>query len=129
MMKKTLLLLAILIMTACLPNVNDPNESLDSGIEVQVLIGPMCPVVQIGTDCPDQPYQASLTIIDSKGREVIQFETDEQGRYKAHLEPGQYTLRPESPEGTVLPRAGEQSFTVEAHQLTRIVVNYDSGIR
>jgi len=128
-MKTTMVLLAILFMTACSPNTNDPSESLDSGIEVQVLIGPMCPVVQIGTDCPDQPYQAALTIINSSGQEVMQFETDELGRYKAYLEPGQYTLHPESPEGAVLPRAGEQSFTVEAHQFTRIVVNYDSGIR
>lgn len=128
-MKKTLVLFAILFMTACSPNTNDPYEPLDSGIEVQVLIGPMCPVVQIGTDCPDQPYQAAVTIINSKGQEVTQFETDEMGRYKAYLEPGQYTIRPETPKGMPLPFANEQGFVVEAEKFTRIVVNYDSGIR
>jgi hypothetical protein len=85
--------------------------------------------MQIGTDCPDQPYQATLTVLDSKGSEVIQFETDEQGRYKAPLEPGQYTIRPETPEGMSLPFADEQGFMVETERFTRIVVQYDSGIR
>ena len=35
---------------------------LTSGIEGQVLIGPMCPVVQAGTPCPDKPYQATIVL-------------------------------------------------------------------
>lgn len=128
-MRKNILLIVLLALTACAPRASDRTESLRSGIEVQVLIGPMCPVMQIGTDCPDQPYQATLTVLDSKGSEVIQFETDEQGRYKAHLEPGQYTIRPETPEEMSLPFADEQSFMVETEKFTRLVVQYDSGIR
>jgi len=87
----------------------------------------MCPVVQIGQECPDQPYQAVLTVLSPDGREIVQVQTDEQGRYKIPLPPGDYILHPESP--NVMPFASEQSFTVEAGKFTRMDVNYDSGIR
>ncbi len=35
---------------------------LTSGIEGQVLIGPMCPVLREGTPCPDQPSQATIAL-------------------------------------------------------------------
>jgi len=99
----------------------------DSGIEGQVFVGPMCPVVQQGQACPDQPYQATLTVNSSNGGKIVQFQTDGAGRFKVPLAPGQYILHPETPTG--LPFAGEQSFFVEAGKYTQIVVRYDSGIR
>ena len=99
----------------------------DSGVEGQVFIGPTCPVVQVGQDCSDKPYQASLIVNSPNGRKIVQVQTDEQGRFKIPLAPGEYILHPESP--NVMPFAGEQPFVVEAGQFTRIIVNYDSGIR
>ena len=99
----------------------------DSGIEGQVLIGPMCPVVQVGQECPDQPYQATLTVNSPNGGKIVQVQVDAQGRFKIPLAPGDYILHPESPNG--IPSASEQSFRVEAGRFTQIVVNYDSGIR
>lgn len=123
-MKNRLLLgLLILLLTACTPS---PTPT-DSGIEGQVFIGPMCPVVQEGQECADQPYQALLTVLSPDGREIVQVQTDEQGRFKIPLAPGEYILRPESPD--VLPFASEQPFVVEAGRFTQITVTYDSGIR
>lgn len=99
----------------------------DSGIEGQVLIGPMCPVVQVGQECPDQPYQATLTVNSPNGRKIVQVQADAQGRFKIPLAPGDYILHPESPNG--IPSASEQSFRVQAGIFTQMVVNYDSGIR
>jgi len=99
----------------------------DSGVEGQVLIGPLCPVVQEGQECPDQPYQAVLTVNNLKGEKIAQIQTDAAGRFKIPLEPGEYILHPESP--NVMPFASEQTFTVEAGKFTQIAVNYDSGIR
>jgi len=104
----------------------DPTPT-DSGIEGQVLIGPMCPVVQEGQECPDQPYQATLTVNRLNGRKIVQFQSDEQGRFKIPLAPGEYILHPESP--NVMQSASEQTFFVEAGKFTQIIVNYDSGIR
>jgi len=99
----------------------------DSGIEGQVLIGPMCPVVQMGQECPDQAYQATLTVNSPNGRKIVQVQSNAQGRFKIPLAPGDYILHPESPNG--IPFASEQSFRVGAGKFTQIIVNYDSGIR
>src|SRR5215204_2892952 len=95
-----------------------------SGIEGQVFIGPVCPVVQQGQECPDQPYQATLVVNNLNGREVVKVQTDIQGRFKIQLEPGEYILHPESP--NVMPFAGDQTFTVAAGRFTQIRVTYDS---
>ena len=113
-----------LVLAACASRAPTPT---DSGIEGKVLIGPVCPVVQIGQDCPDQPYQATLTVNNPDGEKIVQFQTDEQGYFKIPLAPGDYVLHPESP--NTLPFADEQPFTVEAGKYTQIILNYDSGIR
>ena len=101
--------------------------STHSGIEGQVFIGPICPVVQVEQPCPDKPYQATLTVNNSNGRKIVQVQTDEAGWFKIPLEPGEYVLHPESP--NVMPFAGEQGFIVEADKFTQLSVIYDSGIR
>ena len=99
----------------------------DSGVEGQVLIGPMCPVVQMGQPCPDQPYQATLTINNRDGTKLTQVQADPHGHFKIVLKPGEYILHPESP--NVMPFAVEQSFLVQAGRFTQLTVSYDSGIR
>ncbi len=125
-MKSTFLfLLGLMILSLSTCSIN-PTPT-DSGIEGQVLIGPMCPVVQDGQECPDQPYQATLTVNSLNGRRIAQAQTDEQGGFKIPLAPGEYILHPEST--NMLPFASEQTFIVEAGTYIQIIVNYDSGIR
>ena len=126
-MRMKFLLVFALALAACSSSAND--TSLTSGIRVQVFVGPMCPVVQLGTECPDQPYQAMLTVLDLNRRELKKFETDPNGVYTLKLPPGKYILRPEPPEGMPMPFAGEQAFEVMPDEITELVVNYDSGIR
>ena len=94
-----------------------------------MFIGPMCPVVQEGVECPDQPYQAVLTVLSLNGREVKHFETDEEGRFRVALPPGEYILHPETPKDMPLPFAGEQPFSVSTGEYTILKITYDSGIR
>ena len=115
--------LMILILSTC----SIDATPADSGIEGQVVIGPMCPVVQEGQECPDQPYQATLTVNNLQGGRIVQVQTNEQGRFKIPLMPGEYILHPESPNG--IPYAAEQTIIVEADKFTQVIVNYDSGIR
>ncbi len=89
----------------------------------------MCPVVIEGQECPDQPYQATLTVYNLAGRQVVRFQTDEQGDFNVPLAPGDYILHPETPEDAPLPFAEEQHFTVLPGEYTRLIVQYDSGIR
>ena len=103
-----------------------PVTPADSGIEGQVFIGPMCPVLMEGQECPDHPYQATISILHQNGRKVTQFQTDDEGNFRVPLAAGEYILHPESPAG--IPSASEQPFTVLPGQFTRITVSYDSGI-
>ena len=123
MIKKFIPIL-VLILTACNAATQSP---INSGIEGQVFIGPMCPVVQVGQECPDEPYQAILTVNNSKGERIVQVQTDENGLFKIPLEPGEYILHPESP--NVMPFAAEQTVFVEDGMYTKVIVAYDSGIR
>lgn len=87
----------------------------------------MCPVVQAGQECPDQPYQAVLTVNSPEGERIVQIQTDEEGRFRIPLQPGEYILHPESQ--NALPFAREQAVIVEEGTFTQVIVNYDSGIR
>ena len=113
----------ILLLATC----SAEPASTTSGVEGQVFIGPVCPVVQDGQECPDKPYQATLVVNNSNGREIVKVQTDEQGRFKIPLEPGEYILHPESP--NVMPFAGDLTFNVASGKFTQITVTYDSGIR
>jgi hypothetical protein len=119
-------LIGVLILVLATCSIYSPTPR-GSGIEGQVLIGPMCPVVQPGQECPDQPYEATLTVNSLNGVQITQFHTDEQGHFRVPLVPGEYILHPESTNG--LPFAGDQSFIVETGRFTQITVRYDSGIR
>ena len=114
----------ILILATC--SIYSPTPR-GSGIQGQVLLGPLCPVVQQGQECPDQPYQATLTVRTRDGVQITQFQTEADGHFKVPLVPGEYILHPESPNG--IPFAGDQSFVVETGDYTQLIVNYDSGIR
>ena len=111
-------------MSACGP-VSTPT--LTSGVEGHVTIGPTCPVEQLSDPCPNKPFQATLTILNVRGKKVIQFQTDAAGYYHVELSPGNYVMHPESP--NVMPHAQEQNFTVQADQFTTLDIVYDSGIR
>ncbi|MDP2777156.1 MAG: hypothetical protein Q8O48_05910, partial [Anaerolineales bacterium] len=73
--------------------------------------------------------QATLTLLNMNRKEVLQFETEADGRYIVSLPPGDYILRPESPQDMPLPYASEQNFTVLPNEITQLIVVYDSGIR
>jgi hypothetical protein len=127
MPKKSLLIAIGLFLTAC-STLSTPTPT-DSGVEGQALIGPVCPVVRVGEDCADKPYQAVITVNSLNGRKIAQVQTDEQGYFHVPLAPGDYTLHPESPDGMSLPFAKEENFTVYPDQFTTIIVLYESGIR
>lgn len=126
---KRLILVCLLLMGlgAC---ATPPTVNATSGIEGQVLIGPTCPVVRTDNpDCADKPYQATLTVLTVSGQKVTQFTTEADGKFHVSLNPGDYILHPESPNGKSMPFGREQPFTVTAGQFTQLSVSYDSGMR
>jgi hypothetical protein len=125
--KKILLAPIVLISLAC--GLFATSTPTDSGITGKALVGPMCPVMREGEECPDQPYQATITVSSLEDRRIVQFQTDEQGNFNVPLAPGEYILHPETPQGMPFPFADEQRLVVLPGEFTRIIVLYDSGIR
>lgn len=106
-----------------------PSPPPSSGIEGQVTKGPMCPgPVAVGdTKCMDQPYQATISILDFNNKPITQFQTDASGLFKIPLIPGTYIIHPKS--DNVLPHAADQSVIVVAGQFTQVTIRYDTGMR
>ena len=124
----------LMLITSCATSPTPASANIetstpsDSGIEGQTLIGPTCAgPVRVDSNCDDEPYQATLTVLSPKGERIVQVQTDEDGRFKIPLQPGEYILHPESPD--VLPVAAEQTVVVKEGKFTQVIVNYDSGIR
>ena len=127
MQKKIQLFSFVLLLLSC--GIFAKPTPTDSGVTGKALVGPMCPVMREGEECPDQPYQATITVSSLKGRKIVQFQTDEQGNFHVPLAPGEYILHPESPDSMPFPFADDQPFVVLPGEFTRIIVLYDSGIR
>ena len=109
-----------------------PEEAppLTSGIEGQVLLGPMCPVVQEGTPCPDKPYQATIVVWNAdRTKKVRTFTTAATGRFRVPLPPGDYYIDPQPPDSGGPPTPIPQTVTVPTDRFVQITVEYDSGIR
>ncbi len=117
------LLLAIVLAACGLPSAGTTT----SGIKGQVSIGPMCPVMQANLPCPDQPYAATIRVLDQDGKKVTEITSDAQGNFKVGLPPGTYVLSPLP--GDSMAHAPEQPATVVDGQFTRVTITYDSGIR
>ncbi len=124
----------VLMLAAC----NTPDTSQQqqngttqkSGIEGTVTIGPSCPVQRINDpNCDDRPYQGVIHVMGANKLYVTQFQADAQGNFKIELEPGTYTIEPQTPKEGFLPRASSQDVTVLAGAFTTVNIQYDSGIR
>src|SRR6266540_2580673 len=59
-----------------------------AGIQGKVLLGPMCPVQQAGSPCPDKPIKADIAVTASEGKTVASGRSDESGTYRISLPPG-----------------------------------------
>ncbi len=118
-------LFALVWLTACGPN----DVPADTGVRGTVLVGPMCPVVQMGTDCPDKPLQAELEVTGSDKKVIARSRSDFAGRFEIPLAPGDYTLVAVPPNPGGPPYAPSIMFSVSEGEWTTLKVQYDSGIR
>lgn len=99
----------------------------DQGIDGTVLIGPQCPVQSPDNPCPDEPYQATIRILDWGQHEITTVRSDTAGHFRVGLEPGSYVLVPEN--GDPYPSATEQAVNVGKGIWSTVTITYDTGIR
>lgn len=102
----------------------------DSGIEGQAVLSPVRggPIRQ---GIPNSaPYKTTLVVWRVDGdREVARFDTGSDGRFRVKLAPGTYRVGPPPQTGRFLPRAAEETVTVEPGKFARLTINFDSGMR
>ena len=104
--------------------------ALDSGIEGLVLIGPTCPVEQVGQDCDDKPYAGAIRILDASSGEVVATaRSGDDGRFRVALQPGSYRLEPVAAPSGGLPFGKPIDVVVRPHTYEEVTVSFDSGIR
>jgi hypothetical protein len=120
----------IYLISACAESASiNSSPTSSSGVEGYVTEGPMCPgPVSVGdTSCPDRPYQATISILDTDNKKITQFQTDPTGYFKITLPAGTYILHPESE--VIMPYASDQVVVVTQDQFTLVSVMYDTGMR
>jgi len=98
------------------------------GIQGKVLLGPMCPVQQVNSPCPDKSIEAVITVDSSTGDRVATERSDPDGTYRISLLPGSYTVTARRPSGEF---GAGKPVTVRVPNGTFVHLNLlvDSGIR
>ncbi|MDO8559867.1 MAG: hypothetical protein Q7S23_02395 [bacterium] len=104
----------------------------DSGVRGTVTLGPTCPVMRDppDPDCADKPYKTTVQVIAVGSPRSSPFalaESDAEGHYQVMLPPGEYALQPVG--GSVYPRCGTQTVTVEPGVVKELNFSCDTGIR
>jgi hypothetical protein len=130
-MRFTIILFLGGLLAAAGSGAEGPLNPSDSRIEGEILIGPMCPVVQPDQPCPDKPFEASIEIRGQGNRgDHLTVRSGKDGRFRVKLAPGKYKLTPISPNPGAPPHAQPPlSLTVGSGMYTHVTVRYDSGIR
>lgn len=112
---------------------NDAQKSIEvlfgseSGIQGNVLLGPICPVERMPPDptCAPKPYSVTIRFVGTELQKQIS--SNSEGRFSVELPVGTYSVEPQS--HNTLPSCHSQSVTVSAGAYTNITINCDTGIR
>lgn len=100
-----------------------------AGIRGKVLLGPMCPVLQSDSPCPDRPIKADITVTGSDGETVATGRSDGNGTYRISLPPGSYTVTAKRPGSGGLGSGKPVTVEVPAGTYVHLNLLVDSGIR
>lgn len=109
----------------------DIGESQPKGtLQVEVTIGPFCPVEQVGVPCPGPPdayTSRQVTVFKADGKSVVfKKNLDEHGFFSEDLPAGDYVVSV-WPGGIVKPPS--QNVTIKTIQITKLNFDIDTGIR
>lgn len=104
--------------------------SQDSGIDGRTMVDAGCPVIRLGTPCPERPLSARITVTSAAGGGTVATVTsDADGRFRVALPPGTYTLHPANLLGSPVPLAMPKTVNVTAGHYTTVEIPFDSGVR
>jgi hypothetical protein len=106
------------------PSADEPTGRV-AGV---VLLGPMCPVENAASPCPDQPLADTVVEAHAAGGDVAAEDvSDDDGRFELLLPAGDYTLTASLDDPIRV--AAPVAVHVVAGEEAQVTVSVDSGIR
>lgn len=103
------------------------SPSASTGIFGTVQAGPVCPVEQVGSPCPPQPWSGTVRATAADGS-TFQATTDDAGNYVLSVPAGTYTVVAVTDEGT-LPMGIPSDAVVGDGARARVDLEVDTGVR
>lgn len=117
-------ILTLALLGAC---AGGPQSGVDSGVQGTVLVGPSCPVQQVGSPCPGAPFDGSVQA-SRDGNVIATVQVDPDGAYRIPLAPGTYVVQPVLIGGGVS-STSPVTVLVHAGSFASVDLTVDSGIR
>jgi hypothetical protein len=129
MRRPHLLPIALLLFATAACGSRSGGSGQDIGsIAGTVRIGPMCPVVQAGSPCPDQPWAGTIRVMTTTGTTVTETRSGKDGTFSVDVPTGTYDVVAK-PEGMGPPTGDPRRVSVRAGATTKVALTLDSGIR
>ncbi len=100
-----------------------------SGIEGQVIRGPIKGGPEIIGVVNQEPFSALFHVNDPNKKTVKSFTSDENGEFKIHLPPGEYDIVPDISAPLIKPAAQNKKVIISKDSLLYQVFYFDTGIR
>lgn len=111
---------------ACGAHTVSPDET---GIQGQVLRGPASPGPQRQGQAGYVPFSATFEVQDRQGNQLTQFKSNEQGRFRVLLAPGNYTIVPDASAPILFASRKKKDVTVPAKGFAEVTLKFDTGLR
>lgn len=112
-------------------NYTDNNQD-NSGDDVTgtVTLGPICPAVSKDNEdkCKNKPYAANLTAYDDTSTQILNFTSDEEGKFSIQLPSGKYYIQ-NTLGNSPYPKCTTEKFDVETTKTIELKITCDTGIR
>ncbi|MGB3921804.1 MAG: hypothetical protein WBL19_00780 [Minisyncoccia bacterium] len=113
------------------PSVSGGGQGIlpyQSGIEGTVLRGPMCPVVRVGEECPDAPYETEVVVRRASSEKVFaSIKSGKDGKFLINLSPGDYTVN--AVNDGISKVCNDVLVTVLPERVENVIISCDTGIR
>ena len=103
--------------------------SEETGVQGQVLRGPVVPGPVTEGQADEEPFSASFHVLDGRKVETAQFRSDKEGRFRVVLAPGEYTIIPDASAPILFPTRQTKTVRAPAEGFAEVVLRFDTGIR
>jgi len=104
-------------------------EEPETGLEGRVLVGPARPGPVRDVESDRGGPLVGLFHVERGDETVADFETDDDGRFRIALEPGDYEIVPDRSVRQLLPRRQRREVTVPDEGFDEVTLRFDSGLR